>query len=78
MALCSDASLSPDSGEVVGEPTECALVNDAAKNGLPKDQLEKEYVRVAEAPFDSMRKMMTTIHQTARRTFHPVYKGRSG
>ena len=75
MALCSDASLSPDSGEAVGEPTECALVNDAAKNGLPKDQLEKEYVRVAEAPFDSMRKMMTTIHQTADGRFIQFTKG---
>ena len=75
MALCSDASLSADSGEAVGEPTECALVNDAAKNGLPKDQLEKEYVRVAEAPFDSMRKMMTTIHQTADGRFIQFTKG---
>ena len=75
MALCSDASLSPDSGEAVGEPTECALVNDAAKNGLPKDQLESEYVRVAEAPFDSMRKMMTTIHKTADGSFIQFTKG---
>ena len=65
MALCSDAELDPDSGQAVGEPTECALVNDACKNGLPKDRLEQEYVRVAEAPFDSMRKMMSTVHQTA-------------
>ena len=64
MALCSDAELDKDSGEAVGEPTECALVNDAAKNGLPKTELEKEYVRVGEAPFDSMRKMMSTVHRT--------------
>lgn len=64
MALCSDAELDKDSGEAVGEPTECALVNDAAKNGLKKSDLEREYVRVGEAPFDSMRKMMSTVHRT--------------
>lgn len=64
MALCSDAELDRDSGEAVGEPTECALVNDAARNGLPKPELEKEYERVGEAPFDSMRKMMSTVHRT--------------
>ena len=41
MSLCSDAELDKDSGEAVGEPTECALVNDAAKNGLPKTELER-------------------------------------
>ena len=40
------------------------LVNDANKNGLPKTQLKKDYPRVGEAPFDSMRKMMSTVHQT--------------
>ena len=63
MALCSDATLDPDTNEAVGEPTECALVNDANKNGLPKTQLSEEYVRVGEAPFDSMRKMMSTVHK---------------
>ena len=65
MALCSDAEIDPDSKEAIGEPTECALVNDAYKNGLPKDQLKAEYVRVGEAPFDSSRKMMSTVHKTA-------------
>ena len=64
MALCSDANLDPDTNEAVGEPTECALVNDANKNGLPKTQLSKDYVRVSEASFDSMGKMMSTVHQT--------------
>lgn len=63
MALCSDAEMDLESGEAVGEPTECALVNDAYKNGLPKDQLKAAYVRVGEAPFDSMRKMMSTVHE---------------
>jgi len=64
MALSSDAELDGESGQAVGEPTECALVNDAVKAGMPKTQLKKEYPRVGEAPFDSMRKMMSTIHQT--------------
>lgn len=64
MALCSDASIDPDTGEAAGEPTECALVNDANKNGLPKTKLMEEYPRIGEAPFDSMRKMMSTVHKT--------------
>lgn len=75
MALCSDAELDKDSGEAVGEPTECALVNDAAKNGLPKTELEKEYVRVGEAPFDSMRKMMSTVHRTPENGIIQFTKG---
>ena len=61
MALCSDANLN-DENEAEGEPTECALVNFAYKIGLPKAQLEKATPRVDEAPFDSGRKMMSTIH----------------
>ena len=64
MALCSDANLDPETNEAVGEPTECAVVNDANKNGQAKTQLSKDYVRVSEAPFDSMRKMMSTVHRT--------------
>ena len=62
MALCSDAE--PENGEAVGEATECALVNDACRNGLPKNELAEDLPRVDEAPFDSLRKMMTTLHRT--------------
>lgn len=62
MALCSDAQL--NDGQAVGEPTECALVNFANSRSLPKDSLEQVSPRIAEAPFDSMRKMMSTLHQT--------------
>ncbi len=62
MALCSDAQLTD--GEAVGEPTECALVNYAYTLGLNKGETEKTLPRIAEAPFDSMRKMMSTLHQT--------------
>ena len=61
MALCSDANLN-DSDEAEGEPTECALVNFACKLGLKKQELEVKTPRVDEAPFDSGRKMMSTIH----------------
>ena len=62
MALCSDAELDPEKNEATGEPTECALVNYANSIGLPKDTLKIESPRVAELPFDSMRKMMSTFH----------------
>lgn len=75
MALCSDAEYDAEAGEAVGEPTECALVNDAAKNGLPKIQLKEEYVRVGEAPFDSMRKMMSTVHKTKENQIIQFTKG---
>ncbi len=61
MTLCSDAE--PDETEnAVGEPTECALVNYATSLGLKKPALKQRYPRVGEAPFDSMRKMMSTVH----------------
>ena len=63
MALCSDATIENKEDSATGEPTECALVNYANKLGLPKYELEKEEPRVAEAPFDSNRKMMSTIHK---------------
>ena len=64
MALCCDAKYDEEGGQAIGEPTECALVNDAAVAGMKSAQLSEKYPRVGEAPFDSMRKMMSTIHQT--------------
>ena len=61
MALCSDANLN-DQDQAEGEPTECALVNFACKLGLKKQDLEAVTPRVDEAPFDSGRKMMSTVH----------------
>ena len=63
MALCSDAKLETD-GTVVGEPTEAALVSYAAGLELKKNEMESETPRIGEAPFDSGRKMMSTLHQT--------------
>ena len=63
MSLCSDAE-EDDTGAAVGEPTECALVNYAHGLGLGKPALKAAEPRVGEAPFDSMRKMMSTVHKT--------------
>ncbi len=61
MALCCDAELSDD-GTVNGEPTEAALVVWANKLGLPKNRLKASNPRSGEAPFDSGRKLMSTVH----------------
>ena len=65
MALCSDAEWDAEAGEATGEPTEAALVADAAKEGQPKGDLEAEWRRVGEAPFDSGRKMMSVVVESA-------------
>ena len=62
MALCSDANLN-EQNQAEGEPTECALVNFAYSVGLHKAKLEEATPRVDEAPFDSGRKMMSTVHE---------------
>ena len=61
MALCCDAEIDED-GTVIGEPTEAALVAWANSLELNKTQLKETYPRCGEAPFDSGRKMMSTLH----------------
>lgn len=73
MALCSDAKLEDD--EVKGEPTEAALVEWAKRLEMPKPMLEEEFPRVAEAPFDSSRKMMSTVHKSIKHGFVQYTKG---
>ena len=63
MALCSDAVLN-DEDQAEGEPTECALVNFACSVGAKKRDIEKKSPRIDEAPFDSARKMMSTVHKS--------------
>jgi Ca2+-transporting ATPase len=67
MSLCSDAKRTRGMPEATGEPTECALVNYAHDMELLKDDLEEECPRIGEAPFDSGRKMMSTIHNEGGR-----------
>ncbi len=61
MSLCSDAELNSD-GTVTGEPTEAALVEWAKKIGISKIELKEKMPRSGEAPFDSGRKMMSSVH----------------
>ncbi len=63
MSLCSDAQTDPETNDAVGEPTECALVNYAFKLGMNKNEQKEKLVRIGEVPFDSSRKMMTTVHK---------------
>ena len=63
--LCCDGSVTFNGSEEVhiGDPTETAIVLAAHKNGMPKDKLNKKYPRLAEIPFDSDRKRMTTVNK---------------
>ena len=60
-ALCNDTVLSLN-GKTAGDPTETALVDAALADGLDKNALERELPRAAELPFDSERKLMSTVH----------------
>lgn len=64
MALCNDAKRGLGMHEAQGEPTEAALVNHAHDLQEYKDALDQDYPRIGEAPFDSGRKMMSTVHRT--------------
>jgi Ca2+-transporting ATPase len=68
-ALCNDAMLQSEKDaqghfRAVGDPTETALVMAAAEFGILKSDLEAAFPRIGEAPFDSVRKRMTTLHRT--------------
>lgn len=73
MALCSDAKYDAEKGEAVGEPTECALVNDAAKAGMT--DLDSQRPRIGEAPFDSGRKMMSVVVRDVDGDYEQFTKG---
>lgn len=68
-AMCNDCELQslPKNKEpkIIGEPTETAIVREAIRQGIDKKQLYEEMPRIADIPFDSTRKMMTTIHKTS-------------
>lgn len=66
-ALCSDVIMTnSDNISFEGDPTECATVHYAQNNGFNKSELEKLFPRIDEIPFDSDRKMKSTLHRTPR------------
>ena len=75
MSLCSDAEFDAEIGTAIGEPTECALVNYAEKLGHSKNVQKNELVRIGEVPFDSMRKMMSTVHKASDGSLVQFTKG---
>ena len=75
MSLCSDAEFDADAGEAIGEPTECALVNFAENVEMSKNVQKNLFTRVGEVPFDSMRKMMTTVLRSAEGQIIQFTKG---
>ena len=76
-ALCADARLEKTGNglETVGDPTEGALVLAAARAGLKKDALEREMPRAGEVPFDSERKLMSTVHPRPDGGYRVMVKG---
>ena len=74
--LCTDCDINVESGvpQVSGEPTEKAIVEECINMGTVKDKLENFMPRINEIPFDSNRKMMTTIHKIGNK-YRIITKG---
>lgn len=70
--LCNDSVLKNNSDDIIGEPTETALVAGALTYGINKNEIDLKMIRVGEIPFDSKRKLMTTIHKTENGFFVAV------
>ncbi len=75
-SMCTDAMIQVqnDKKEVIGEPTEVAIVNAALENNIDKEKLYERMERVRDLPFDSTRKMMSTIHKNSG-GFRVITKG---
>jgi len=74
LCLCNDARRQDD-GTAIGDPTETALIDYAAKHDLLQTKLQARLPRVGEVPFDSERKLMSTIHQKSQGGFVQYTKG---
>ncbi len=72
MILCADATL--DGEQLIGDPTEGALIVVAAKGGLDIDETRRTYPRIAEVPFDAAYKFMATFHNMTDREGRPVVR----
>ncbi|MDR2074089.1 MAG: calcium-translocating P-type ATPase, PMCA-type [Oscillospiraceae bacterium] len=72
-ALCNNSKQS--AGKIMGEPTENALLDAASKIGKIKTELERKFLRVKEIPFNSSRKIMTTIHKKENNHYKVISKG---
>ncbi|WP_159722436.1 cation-translocating P-type ATPase [Enterococcus sp. CSURQ0835] len=75
-ALCTDVLVEQEDNELVvkGNPTEAAIVRAVEENYHTKAELEEKYPRIAELPFDSERKMMTTVHKRGKK-YMTITKG---
>ena len=75
-ALCTDVMVENDDNEleIKGNPTEAAIVRAVEENYHTKAELEEKYPRIGEIPFDSDRKMMTTVHKRGKK-FISITKG---
>ncbi|MGO3727463.1 MAG: cation-translocating P-type ATPase, partial [Enterococcus viikkiensis] len=75
-ALCTDVVVENDDNEleIKGNPTEAAIVRAVEENYHTKSELEEKYPRIGEIPFDSDRKMMTTVHKRGKK-FISITKG---
>lgn len=75
-SMCTDCNISYKEGKAYaeGEPTEVALVNAAISEGINKDEIYREEKRINDIPFDSERKLMTTIHRIGNK-YRVITKG---
>lgn len=74
-ALCNNARMQEGGNEAIGEPTEKALMVAAYRNKIDKTTLERSKPRVKEIPFDSARKLMTTVHKLSDGKYLIITKG---
>jgi len=70
--LCNDSSISPQGTNLIGDPTEAALLVSAMKANILQHDLEKKWPRINEIPFSSERKMMTTLHKAGKKKISAV------
>jgi Ca2+-transporting ATPase len=75
LALCNDASRDEAAGRSHGDPTESALLEAALAGGVDVSRVRDSWPRVAETPFDSSRKMMSTIHRDGHAGLFTIHKG---